>query len=49
MSRIEPWGFFIVMALVISNVISNLWMRPLMGLTFSLLDLLLTPFSLLFG
>ena len=48
-SRIEPWGFFIVMALVISNVISNLWMRPLMGLTFSLLDLLLTPFSLLFG
>eukprot|EP01036_Dinobryon_divergens_P047619 gene47619-63848_t len=29
-SRIEPWGFFIVMALVISGVVGNLWLRPLM-------------------
>ena len=46
-ARIEPWGFFIVMALVISGLISTLWMRPLMGLTYELLDLLLTPLSLL--
>jgi len=46
-SRIEPWGFFIVMALVIAGILSTLWMQPVMGLTFSLLDLLLTPFSLL--
>jgi hypothetical protein len=32
-SRIEPWGFFIVMALVISGVLSTFWLRPLMGLT----------------
>jgi Zn-dependent protease len=33
-SRVEPWGFFIVMALVISGVLSSIWMRPLMSLTF---------------
>jgi Zn-dependent protease len=42
-SRIEPWGFFIVMALVIMGVIGSLWMYPLMGLTNSLIELLLTP------
>jgi Zn-dependent protease len=41
--RIEPWGFFIVMGLVVAGVISNLWMRPLMSLTFNLLDLALSP------
>ncbi len=46
-SRIEPWGFFIVMALVITHVISDLWMRPLMALTFGLLDLTLMPLALL--
>ena len=46
-SRIEPWGFFIVMALVIANVISALWMQPVMQLTFGLLEILLTPFSAL--
>jgi Zn-dependent protease len=43
-SRIEPWGFFIVMALVITNVISTLWMRPVMALTSGFLNILLTPF-----
>lgn len=46
-SRIEPWGFFIVMALVIAGVVSTLWMQPVMALTFALLDLLLTPLSML--
>ena len=46
-ARIEPWGFFIVMALVISGLVSSLWMRPLMGLTYELLDLLLQPLSFL--
>jgi Zn-dependent protease len=44
-SRVEPWGFFIVMALVIAGVLSTVWMQPVMGLTFDLIDLLLTPFS----
>jgi Zn-dependent protease len=42
-SRIEPWGFFIVMALVIAGVIGQLWMYPLMSMTHALIDLLLTP------
>lgn len=48
-SRVEPWGFFIVMALVVTNVITNLWMRPLMDLTLAGLDILLTPLHLLFS
>ena len=46
-SRIEPWGFFIVMGLIIAGVVSTLWMQPVMALTFSLLNILLTPLSLL--
>ena len=46
-SRVEPWGFFIVMALVLTGVVSSLWMRPLMALTFSALQTLLTPLAML--
>jgi Zn-dependent protease len=48
-SRIEPWGFFIVMALVVAGVVSALWMRPLMNLTFQIIQLLLSPLSFIFG
>jgi Zn-dependent protease len=44
-SRIEPWGFFIVMALVIMNVISTLWMQPVMAVTYWLLNIILSPFA----
>lgn len=42
-SRIEPWGFFIVLALVITGVVGNLWLRPLMAFTGNAIELLLTP------
>ena len=48
-SRIEPWGFFIVMGLVVAGVVSDLWMRPLMGFTFHLLDFVLAPLQALIG
>ncbi len=48
-SRVEPWGFFIVMALVLAGIVSTLWMQPLMTLTFGILDILLTPVSMIFG
>ncbi len=48
-SRVEPWGFFIVMALVLAGVVSNLWLSPLMGLTFKLINLLLSPLAMLVG
>ena len=47
LSRIEPWGFFIVMALVVMGVIGSLWMYPLMSVTNALIDLLLTPLRVL--
>jgi hypothetical protein len=33
------------MGLVIANVLSAIWMRPVMGLTFELMDVLLTPLA----
>jgi len=48
-SRLEPWGFFIVMALVISGIVSTLWLQPLMALSYGLLDFLLTPIAMLFN
>jgi Zn-dependent protease len=46
-SRIEPWGFFVVMALVLAGVLSTYWMRPLMDLTYSFLQIVLTPLAML--
>ena len=46
-SRVEPWGFFIVLALVITGVVGNLWLRPLMMLTGGAIETLLTPFRML--
>ncbi|MBX3608562.1 MAG: site-2 protease family protein [Hydrogenophaga sp.] len=46
-SRVEPYGFFIVMALVITGIVGNLWLRPLMAGTLALLEWLLTPIRLL--
>jgi len=46
-SRIEPYGFFVVMALVVSGIASTVWMQPVMALTFGLLNLLLSPLAAL--
>ena len=48
-SRVEPWGFFIVMALVLAGVVSTLWLQPVMALTLEFLRLLLTPLAFLFS
>lgn len=42
-SRVERFGFFIVMALVVTGVVGNLWMRPLMRATAGAIEVLLTP------
>ena len=44
-SRIEPWGFFVVMALVLAGVVSKLWMQPLMSVTYGVLETLLIPLA----
>ena len=47
-SRIEPWGFFIVMGLVLVGVVSRYWLRPLIDVGYRTLDFLLTPLTALF-
>lgn len=44
-SKIEPYGFFIVMALVYFKII-QFWMYPLMNVAQSILQLLLTPLTM---
>ena len=38
LERIEPWGFFIVMGLVIAGVVGTVWLRPLMTLGYALIN-----------
>lgn len=46
-SRLEPWGFFIVMGLVIAGVVGALWLRPLMTLGYAVINALIYPLALL--
>ncbi|MDB5874581.1 MAG: putative rane protein [Ramlibacter sp.] len=47
-SRLEPWGFFIVLGLVLLGVVGTYWLRPLIAVGYVSLDFLLTPLSALF-
>ncbi|MEI6550430.1 MAG: site-2 protease family protein [Betaproteobacteria bacterium] len=44
-SRIEPYGFYIVMALAITGVVNHLWLDPVMNATFGLIQLMLQSIS----
>ena len=46
-SRVEPWGFFIVLGLVIAGIINTIWMTPMMNVTYGLLELVLSPLAML--
>ena len=43
LARIEPFGFFIVMGLIIARILDTFWMRPLMTLGYDFINLLLSP------
>jgi Zn-dependent protease len=45
LARIEPFGFFIVMGLVIIGVVGNLWLRPLMDIGSQVISFLITPLT----
>ncbi len=45
LARLEPWGFAIVMALVISGVLTKIWLRPLVALGYDALSAILAPFA----
>jgi len=42
-SRIEPWGFFVVMFLVIAGVVGTYWLLPLMTLGYAVINTVLSP------
>jgi Zn-dependent protease len=44
-SRIEPYGFFIVMALALTGIVNHLWLDPVMSATFGLIEMMLKLFS----
>jgi Zn-dependent protease len=46
-ARVEPFGFFIVIALVFTGVLADYWLRPLMGWSMQFLQLLLSPLQAL--
>jgi Zn-dependent protease len=46
-SRVEPWGFFIVLGLVVAGIINTIWMSPMMNVTYGLLELVLSPLAML--
>ena len=48
MARMEPYGFFILMALVIMGVVSTYWLQPLMSIGYSIINVLMVPFRTLF-
>ena len=48
-SRLEPYGFFIVMGLVIFGVVGTVWLRPLMSFGYTVINFLVTPLRMLLG
>ncbi len=46
-SRLEPWGFFIVMGLVLVGVVGTFWLRPLMTFGYALINILISPLAFL--
>ncbi len=42
-ARIEPWGFFVVLALVLAGVVGTYWLRPLMSFGYLVLNTLTAP------
>jgi Zn-dependent protease len=47
LGRIEPWGFFIVMALVIAGIVGTYWLRPLISFGYLVLNGLTAPLLML--
>src|ERR1700741_4595306 len=43
LARIEPYGFFIVMALVMTGTLTRFWLRPLVNIGYEAVTVILTP------
>ena len=45
LARFEPYGFFIVMALVMTGVLTRFWLRPLVAIGYDAVTAILTPLA----
>ncbi|CAM3637767.1 site-2 protease family protein [Polynucleobacter arcticus] len=48
LGKLEPWGFFIVLALVFTGIIGNLWMEPLMTFFKGVVYFVTLPLQMIF-
>ncbi|ASL45557.1 MULTISPECIES: site-2 protease family protein [Burkholderiaceae] len=48
LSRIEPYGFFIVMALVMTGTLSRYWLNPLVNIGYGAITAIMSPLVSLF-
>lgn len=48
LGKLEPWGFFIVLGLVFTGIIGNLWMEPLVAVFKGALYFLTLPLQMIF-
>jgi Zn-dependent protease len=44
LARLEPWGFFMVMGLVVAGIVGQWWLRPLMG--FDIIRWVISPLAI---
>ncbi len=47
LARIEPYGFFIVLLLVVTGLLGRFWLYPMVDFGYSVLGILLAPFVFL--
>ena len=47
LARVEPFGFFIVLGLIVFKVFGPLWMEPMMALSYRLLNIFIAPVAML--
>ncbi len=47
LARLEPYGFLIVIALIVTGLLGNLWLLPLMEVGYQIISALLIPFAVL--
>lgn len=43
LARVEPFGFFIVIGLMVAQVLHPVWISPLMSASYAVLDIILIP------
>jgi len=48
LGKLEPWGFFIVLALVFTGVIGSLWMEPLIAFFKAIIYFVTLPLQMIF-